>query len=123
MAWTNPHGQKSIGYFTTFTDYPGTTSGLLSCVVLEWRLRMNGNLPIFVRIFGKYLSWWPSTSCCDIWLTSSARGKREEKPTSIIHGNAIDLNTLDIKPTNIFFSSGNGDITPNSTGEIESLVG
>jgi hypothetical protein len=56
-------------------------------------------------------------------LTSSARGKREEKPTSIIHGNAIDLNTLDIKPTNIFFSSGNGDLTPNSNGEIELLFG
>jgi hypothetical protein len=64
-----------------------------------------------VRLFG------------DIWLTSSARGKREEKPTSIIHGNAIDLNTLDIKPTNIFFSSGNGDVTPNSNGEIELLSG
>jgi len=58
----------------------------------------------------------------NIWLTRSARGKREEKPTSIIHGNAIDLNTLDIKPTNIFFSSGNGDVTPNSNGEIQSLL-
>jgi hypothetical protein len=40
----------------------------------------------------------------------------------MIHGNAIDLNTLDIKPTNIFFSSGNGDVTPNY-GEIELLLG
>jgi len=57
-----------------------------------------------------------------VLLTSSARGKREDKPTAIIHGNAIDLNTLDIKPTNIFFSSGNGDLTPTSIGEVESLL-
>ena len=35
-------------------------------------------------------------------LIFSARTK-EDKPTSIIHGNAIDLSTLEIKPTNIFF--------------------
>ena len=36
-------------------------------------------------------------------LMYSARAKKEDKPTSIIHSNAIDLKTLDIKPTNIFF--------------------
>lgn len=38
-----------------------------------------------------------------IRLTGSARAKKEDKPASIIHGNAIDLSALDIKPTNIFF--------------------
>jgi len=37
------------------------------------------------------------------YANDSARAKKEDKPTSIIHGNSIDLSTLDIKPTNIFF--------------------
>jgi hypothetical protein len=42
-------------------------------------------------------------------IDDSTRSKKEDKPTAIIHSNAIDLNTLDIKPTNIFFyPPGNG---------------
>jgi hypothetical protein len=43
-------------------------------------------------------------------LTFSARAKKEDKPSNIIHGNSIDLNTLDIKPTNIFFYPRGEDI-------------
>jgi len=43
-------------------------------------------------------------------LTFSARAKKEDKPSNIIHGNSIDLNTLDIKPTNIFFYPPGEDI-------------
>jgi len=41
----------------------------------------------------------------------SGRAKKEDKPTSVIHSNAIDISTLDIAPTNIFFfpQDGNGE--------------
>jgi hypothetical protein len=41
----------------------------------------------------------------------SGRSKKEDKPTSVIHSNAIDMSTLDITPTNIFFfpQEANGD--------------
>jgi hypothetical protein len=46
---------------------------------------------------------------------NSTRSKKEDKPTSIIHSNAIDLNTLDVKPTNIFF------YPPDNGTEVEGI--
>jgi len=64
----------------------------------EWKLanlrphiwKVSQLIAKYVSLFGKH-------------LMDSSRTKKEDKPTSIIHSNAIDLNTLDIKPTNIFF--------------------
>ena len=93
---------RSEEYIPYLLLIAGMSNILPSYVVLECPMTMNGNWRISGLIFGKSRSCKQSTCLQDV-VNDSARVKKEDKVTSIIHSNAIDLKTLDIKPTNIFF--------------------
>lgn len=102
QVWTNPTDLKSIFPCVLFLIL-GTNNGFRNFLDLECPATMNGNSQTSANIYGKFHNYNQSIVPRKCVVNNSARLKKEDKATSIIHSNAIDLKTLDIKPTNIFF--------------------